>query len=214
MPEPTPSSNEPVTPAAATPAVQPVFEHQPPAAPARSEEAWLAQEQKLRDAQKAAQDRNDLQAKLDKIEADKLAEQGKYKELYEKEQASRRQTEAQMRSRVARAELRAYAIAEGIIDPDLVNLIPSKDIKVNDDTGEFENIRDLIADQKKAKPHLYKGTAASAGSATPTTGDTARTPAADGSAKPKDVSKMSKEEYAVWKRDSKNGLRAIIGRRS
>lgn len=159
------------------------------------------------DAKRAAKQAADLQARLDKIEADKLAEQGQYKELYEKEQTSRKQAEGRMREKLLRAELRAYAIAEGLMDPDAAGLIPTGSIKVNEDTGDFEGIREAVAAHKEAKPHWYQTKAAVTAAPLPTTGaPSAPTPEAS---KPIDVRSLSREEYARKKQDL---LRSLRGR--
>lgn len=165
------------------------------------EEAAARREEAKREAKRAAE----LQARLDKIDADKLAEQGQYKELYEKSENARKQAEGRMRERLMRAELRAYAIAEGLMDPDAADLISSKEIRVNEDTGDFEGIREAVQAHKASKPHWYQTKPAVTAAPLPTTG----APSAPSPETPKaiDVRNLSKEEYARRKQDLIRSLR-------
>ena len=143
-----------------------------------------------------------LQEKLDEIENQKLAEQGKYKELYEKELADRKREIQTMRRELARESLRNMAMAEGIIDPDLVDMIPARSFQYDEETGRFTNLRELLDSHKSSKPHLYgKPGAASPAvpAARPTTGDPMQPPTNTPPQK-KDVSSLSRQEYEAEKR--------------
>ncbi|MCE5388268.1 MAG: hypothetical protein K0041_06780 [Acidithiobacillus sp.] len=155
----------------------------------------------------------ELQAQLDAIEKQKLEEQGKFKELYEKERTEREKEIRAMRRELARADLKALAIREGIIDPDIINLIPSKDFKWNEETGRFDNLEELLVAHKQAKPNLYK-TAEPTGQQPQqpvqnraTTGDPQvppTTPPGPG----KDVSTMGRAEYEAAKASYLRSLRS------
>jgi len=143
-----------------------------------------------------------LQEKLDEIEKQKLAEQGKYKELYEKELADRKKEIQTMRRELARESLRNMAMAEGIIDPDLVDMIPARSFQYDEETGRFTNLRELLDSHKASKPHLYGKPSAGAPSvpvARPTTGDPMQPPVNTPPQK-KDISSLSRQEYEAEKR--------------
>ena len=155
----------------------------------------------------------ELQAQLDAIEKQKLEEQGKFKELYEKERTEREKEIRAMRRELARADLKALAIREGIIDPDIINLIPSKDFKWNEETGRFDNLEELLVAHKQAKPNLYKTMEPAPQQPQPpvqnraTTGDPQvppTTPPGPG----KDVSVMDRREYEATKQAWLHSLRS------
>ena len=158
----------------------------------------------------------ELQAQLDAIEKQKLEEQGKFKELYEKERTEREKEIRAMRRELARADLKALAIREGIIDPDIINLIPSKDFKWNEETGRFDNLEELLVAHKQAKPNLYRSMEppAQPGPQTQqpvqnraTTGDPQvppTTPPGPG----KNVESMNRQEYAAAKASYLRSLRS------
>ncbi len=166
-------------------------------------------ERQRADLAKAASERDALRKQLDDIEAARLAEQGKYKELYEKEQTSRKQAEGRMRSQLLRAEVRAYAVAEGILDPDMADLIPTKDVKVGED-GSFEGIKEVIAAHREAKAAWYRSAQAAPATQTPApnTGSGGAPPSATAPSAA-DVSRMSREEYARYKKDFLTKLRVV-----
>ena len=164
-------------------------------------DARMAEFKKLR------KERDDLAKQLSDIESAKLVEQGKYKELYEKEQTSRKQAEGRMREKLLRAEVRAYAIAEGILDPDMADLISVKSVKTNDETGEFENLKEAIAAHKAAKPQWYRSAAAVTAPVAVSTGSSSPAPS-PGVSGPLDVKKMTKEAYESYKRSYIRGLKS------
>ncbi len=160
-----------------------------------------------------------LQAQLDAIEAKKMEEQGQFKELYEKEKADREKETRAMRRELARADLKALALREGIIDPDIINLIPSKDFKWNDEAGRFDNLEELLIAHKQAKPNLYKtaepqgqqGQQGQAGQQQvqnrPTTGDP-QVPQNTQPGMQKPVDTMNRQEYANAKASYLRSLRS------
>ena len=179
-----------------------------PAPAAASGEPGISKEE----AMALRAERDALQTRQDEAEAAKLAEQGKFKELYEKEVSSRKNAEGRMRERLMRAEVRAYAVSEGILDPDMADLIPTKGIKFNDESGVFEGIKEAIASHRESKTSWYKAAQAPGATGEPkapvSTGSAQPAPAASAPATP-DVSKMNKEEYARYKRDFVNKLRVV-----
>ncbi len=141
-----------------------------------------------------------LSKQIDDAEKAKMVEQGQFKELYEKEVASRKQAEGRAREKLLRSEVRAYAVAEGILDPDMADLIPTKNLKLNEDTGEYDNIKTVIAEHKAAKPQWYKA------AAPVTTGSPNAAPSPEAAAAV-DVSKMNPKEYAEYKARFVRGLK-------
>lgn len=191
----------------------PSFSYQPPAQglpKAELDAALKAQQQeyeaKIAELNAKAVEAQKLQERLDAIEAEKLAEQGKFKELYEKEQAERKRETQAMRRELARAELKTLAVREGIIDPDLIDLIPAKSFKWDEETQRYTNLADLINEHKQLKPAFYKKGGAPAqmnvGSGEPPPVPTA--PAQ------KDVRSMSRSEYEAYK---KSYIRQLAGHR-
>lgn len=122
-----------------------------------------------------------------------------------------------MRATLVSAELKAAAQAAGLVDLDLLHL-PALDrskIKVNDETGEVEGVAEAVEAFKKAKPDYFKApaaaalTPAAAAPATPPpparTGAPAPSPAGgDGET---DVRKMTREQYAEWKKNMMKTMR-------
>ena len=208
---------------ATPPENRPAFQYKPdnqqqtaPETVAKAEMERMKAEYESRMAEEAKKTKA-LQAQLDEIEAQKLQEQGKFKELYEKEKADREKETRAMRRELARADLKALAIREGIIDPDIINLIPSKDFKWNDEAGRFDNLEELLVAHKQAKPNLYKTaepTNQQPGQQTQqpiqnraTTGDPQvppTTPPGPG----KNVESMNRQEYAAAKASYLRSLRS------
>lgn len=104
----------------------------------------------------------------------------------------------------------AHAAAAGIIDPDIVSLIPKAGVTV-DDNGDLVGADAAVAAFKTAKPQFFRGAAAAAAPA-PGPGSllpTAPAPAADPGTKP--VKEMTKQEYDASRRNYIAGLK---GRRA
>lgn len=151
-----------------------------------------------------------LRKQIEEIEATKLKEQGEFKQLYEKEAEARKRETQALRREMARAEMKTIALTQGIVDPDLIDLIPTKDLKWNEETGRYDNLRELVESHKQAKPNFYAPPASTAPAPVkPTMGNPTSAPATTEPAKP-DVSRMSRQEYDVAKR---NYLRSLSTRR-
>jgi hypothetical protein len=91
-------------------------------------------------------------------------------------------------ARVIRAELKALAIAAGMVDLDGLKLADLSTVKINKD-GEVEGAAEMMEALKKAKPYLF-------GAASTST--TQRPPTSD-KPKPKLATQMTKEEYQAAK---------------
>ena len=188
---------------------------QAPAQQSNQEAARIAElERQLADSAKEAARARQLEEKLNTIENEKLAEQGKYKELYEKEVDQRKKDLQSARRELARETLRNMAISEGIIDADIVDMIPARSFQYDEDTGRFTNVRDLLAQHKADKPHLYRDAVATQASssaanlARPTTGHPGNAPEQVPPGK-KDISGMPRQEYEIEKR---NYIRSLRGK--
>lgn len=86
--------------------------------------------------------------------------------------------------RVIRAELKAEALAAGMVDLDGLKLADLSKVKLNADTGEVEGASELMAALKKAKPYLF---------GEPSTSHSGKPPKKDED-KPKHVKDMTPEE--------------------
>lgn len=164
----------------------------------------------MREMSVLAKKNKELQLELESVKSKELAEQGKFKELYEQEKASRERDVKEMRKKAARAELRTYALGSGAVDPDVADLISMRDLKVDEETGEYTNIRDLVDAHKNAKPHLYsagKSQGESAPERQPVNTGTGGNPPKVIEPKAKDVSAMSPEEYRRAKQSMLSDLR-------
>lgn len=151
----------------------------------------------------AAKRRHELRAKeaenqqlkdqLKKIEDARLAEEGKWKELAEKAQLENTTLRKEMQEKFLRAELRNYALAEGLIDPDIANLISLP--------AEDADLQALVKAHKEAKPHLYKNAAAPAAvePKKPATPPNTPAPATGSGGEPVDLSKLSPADYKAYK---------------
>lgn len=92
----------------------------------------------------------------------KLKEQGKYKEL-----AETAQTKAQRAERIAiTAKLESLAAREGLSDPDLLALVDTSGVTLDDD-GKVQGAAEAIAAFKAAKPHFFGSPATVPGTAKP-----------------------------------------------
>ena len=97
-------------------------------------------------------------------------------------------TKAQQRA--VNADLRIAAKDAGASDlADVLALLPRDKLKVNDD-GDVINAAEVMAEFKKAKPHLFGATSTSSTATTPKTDD-----------KPKSVKDMTAAEYEAAKRE-------------
>ncbi len=100
----------------------------------------------------------ELQAKLDAQKQNELAEQGKYKDLWQKEREQnetfrKRYVEEKIRSAVETAALRA-----GIVDPTDAFLLGNMDlIQFDPESHSIDGADTLVEDLKKRKAHLFKG---------------------------------------------------------
>lgn len=95
-----------------------------------------------------------LEAERESQQAKALEEQGKYKELYEKEKTER---EAQTKSHndfLVETEMRRVATQLGMIDQDLIKLIGREGITI--ENGQVQGVEDVIKEFQKNKPALFK----------------------------------------------------------
>lgn len=101
-----------------------------------------------------------LQAEKESREADELKKQGQFKELLEKEQAKNESFQKQ----IVKAQLQAFAFKEGIIDDDLIDVIPIDKIKVTtvNDSIQVSGAEEAVKAYKASKPHLFKALDATA----------------------------------------------------
>lgn len=125
---------------------------------------------------------NDLQKATDEIKsnADK-----------EIQLANEKLTSAQQAAneRIIRAELKAQAIAAGMIDIDGLKLADLSKVKLND-SGEIEGAENLMTELQKSKPYLFKEYKDSSGNhKTPSEKETT----------PKSARDMTDEEYSKAK---------------
>ncbi len=177
----------------------------PPPTPSESDRELLAVQKEMA---RLAKENQTLREKSEALEAEKMAEQGKYKELYEKEKEARAKESQEARRRAAKAELRAYAAAQGIIDPDLADMISVRDLKTDEETGEYTNIKDLVETHKQNKPHLYRTERPTGDGTPPPNSGAGGNPPPATPPKEKDVSEMSRAEYQAHKAKFIQKLRA------
>lgn len=104
----------------------------------------------------------ELRNKLKEYEDKELAQETDLKKKIEALEKRDKQREAEYgekltasERRYVRAEVRASAIREGIIDPDDVNSMDLSDLRV-DDEGNVSGVAELIAASKERKPHWFK----------------------------------------------------------
>lgn len=112
-----------------------------------------------------------LQAEKDAAEEKKLADQGEFKTLLEKEQLKNKNFEKQ----VLKAQLQAAAVKEGLIDDDLIDVIPVDKIKIStvNDSIQITGALEAVQAYKATKPHLFKAAEAPAATTTTTPPGTA-----------------------------------------
>ena len=107
-------------------------------------------------------------------------------------------------ARVLNVELKAAAVAAGLIDADDLRLVDSAALKLND-KGEVEGVAELIETFKTGKPHLFKADAAPG--APPHSNSNPLTPPAPKAPAAKKASEMTPEEYSAERaRIARGGL--------
>ena len=97
----------------------------------------------------------------------------------------KQETEKAANERVLRAELKAIAIKEGMVDLDGLKLLDLSTVKIGEN-GEIEGAEALFKTAKESKPYLFKTTT--------TTTSTEPKPK-EGDSKPKNAMEMTAEEY-------------------
>jgi hypothetical protein len=178
-----------------------------------AERAKSAALQAERDAERAKA--ASLQAQVEATERKKLEEDGNYRALAEKaeQDAARARQEADDAMRRAShiqvdSELRIALIRQGIVDPDVASLVDRSNIRV--ENGRVQGLDEAVTSFKTTKPHLFgpvptlpASTAPGGPQPTPTPGDPP----------PKNVSGMTREEYAAHKKKTIRDLRVSGWRR-
>lgn len=155
---------------------------------------------------KAADEAAALRKEKEDAETDRKKKNGEWesvakdkdKTIEEKEKAIQRANE-----RSIRAELRAFAIKEGIKDPSDVNHMSLEGLSIDDETGDITGAEKAIKKLKSEKPHYFKESEnkddGGKGKAKPTSSSLADPPE-ETESKPKDLSKMSNAEFADHKK--------------
>lgn len=165
----------------------------------KSEKAARADAERERDELKNAQKKA-----TDDAERKRLEEEGKWKELAEKNQKDLDETIKTYQNRTIKAELKAAAQAAGIIDADLADLIPKDKITVND-KGEIQGISEAVEVFKQSKPNLFGTQGVTAPPPAPVvkpTGAGAGNPNPGVTGTPgKPVMEMSNAEYEKYKQE-------------
>lgn len=133
-------------------------------------------------------------------EAKAVAEEAAAKALSERDTQASTRIE-KVRTRAINAELRAAAIAAGIMDLDLVSLVDKSKIKVDDDDN-IVGVDEAIAALKASKPKFFE---AEPEPKKKVTGDPTPAPKKDVVV---DISKLSKEDYAKRKSELRSRLRS------
>jgi multidrug efflux pump subunit AcrA (membrane-fusion protein) len=109
------------------------------------------------------QQAKDLQKKAEDAEA-KANELGKSAETAQQEAKKALDETKRLQSayeqRIIRAELKATAVEEGLVDMDAFKMVDLSSIKITDD-GEITGVKDLIGNLKKEKPYLFKAVSTS-----------------------------------------------------
>lgn len=93
-------------------------------------------------------------------QAEELKTKGEFEKLWNAE----KQEKESVKSQLIRAELRAFAAQEGIIDIDVIDLIPKEKVKLNDQ-HQVSGAEDAVKAFKASKPHFFKNPAAAAAGA-------------------------------------------------
>ena len=129
----------------------------------------------------------------------RLKDQQKYKELWEGE---KKRNEEVQRS-VIRSEIRSRAVAAGIMDPDVADLISDEGVQYLD--GKVSGVETAIETFKTAKPNLFlQAAAAGAAGATPpaarSTGSAAAEPPPASKTDKANTLTMTPQEYEAYKK--------------
>jgi chromosome segregation ATPase len=142
----------------------------------------------------------ELQKKAEDAEA-KANELGKSAETAQQEAKKALDETKRLQSayeqRIIRAELKAAAVEEGLVDMDAFKMVDLSSVKIADD-GEITGVKDLISNLKKEKPYLFK--------AVSTSNPAASAPPADANNGEKPVYKTP-QELAEAKRKYLNSIR-------
>jgi hypothetical protein len=96
-----------------------------------------------------------LEQKQKEAEAAKLKEEGKYKELAEKAEGDLKTKDAAFRVRIIKMALKIEAAKQGISDPDLIELIDTTEVKI-DDSYNVLNAEEVINSFKEKKPAFFE----------------------------------------------------------
>ena len=141
-----------------------------------------------------------LKHKAAKSELDlyKLETEEKIKKTEEEKSTYQKQLEKYQgyNQRIVNTELKTEAVLAGIKDPDLIKLIDTKDIKVDDDgVVDIAALKTAINDLKQSKPFLFGEEKKSSTSSNAKTGTSSNVKTVA------DATKMTDEEYARNKRE-------------
>ncbi len=139
-----------------------------------------------------------LKAQQEEAERAKLAEKGEFKTLAERQAGDLKVKD----QRILRAEIRAAAIAEGLVDKDVAQLIPLDEGMMVNGEPDLPKIEAAVKAYKAQKPQLFKAPAAAA------TGAGGSPPPAQADATPFDFRKpMSRSEADKQFREATKRLR-------
>lgn len=146
-PTPAADPNKAPTPAAAA----------PEKAPAVADKAGEAERQSIRERAIAAErERDDLKAKLAKIEDDKLKESGKWQELATKLEAEKKSLESEVsRERVERSIVSAGATAGAKNPSDLIPFVKLDGLDVTNAAAVQAAVDKAVADLTVSKPYMF-----------------------------------------------------------
>jgi len=175
----------------------------------RSEAAERRRENKTLKEQLESRQAQDAEAERKRLEED-----GQYKALAEKEQKRAAEIEATWRQRVIGERLRTVAQSEGLLDLELIAMVPKENITF-DASGNVVGVEEAVKSYKTAKPMLFKQP--QRGPAP--TGDQAPTPTAAPTTPveptgPVNVMKMTAEEYRAHKEKTLREAKVELSRRS
>lgn len=112
----------------------------------------------------------------------------------------------QIRTRLIDAELKAAAVSAGLVDPDLLPLIPKGAITFQPD-GSILGIPEAVADFKSKKPTYFRAAEAPPAPAPRITGSPTPAPAPNPLAPVTTVASMPKADYDTAKRAALRSLR-------
>lgn len=103
-------------------------------------------------------DRNTLKEKVATLEAEKkaaedekLKKQGEFEKLYNSE----KETTENLKKSTIKSEIRAHAVAQGIIDPVAADLIPFSDVKLSD-SFEVLGAKEAVEKFKASNPKFFE----------------------------------------------------------